>query len=236
LWLLGYPDRAVTMSNDAVSLARQLKHPVSLIVALQNAAIVFQLRRERHATARRVEELNAVFPGFPFPDAFVLSGWASADPGGREIDVMRGALAKRINADEFFQPYFIAVTVEVCIALGRTDDARDLVSSALDIIDRTGERWYEAELHRLKGELCLLAAGSESEGEEHFRRAIAFACAAEAKSLELRATTSLASLLAKGGKRDEARAMLAAIYNWFTEGFDTADLKDAKALLDELSE
>ena len=76
---------------------------------------------------------------------------------------------------------------------------------------------------------------SESEGEEHFRRAIAFACAAEAKSLELRATTSLARLLAKQGNGDEACAMLAEIYNWFTEGFDTADLKDAKALLDELS-
>ena len=231
LWLLGYPDRAATMSNDAVSLARQLAHPVSLIVALQNAAIVFQLRRERHATAARVEELIALVPGSP--DALILRGWASADPDGREMGVMRRNLAGRLKIEGFFQPYFIAVTVEVCIALARTDDALDLVSRALDIIDRTGERWYEAELHRLKGEI-LLATGSESEGEEHFRRAIAFACAAEAKSLELRATTSLARLLTKQGKLNEARATLAKIYNWFTEGLDTTDLKNAKALLEEL--
>ena len=90
-------------------------------------------------------------------------------------------------------------------------------------------------MHRLNGELSLLrGAGTESDSEQHFRRAIDVAREQEAKSLELRATTSLARLLAKQGRRDEARAMLAEIYNWFTEGFDTADLKDAKALLDEL--
>jgi predicted ATPase len=137
--------------------------------------------------------------------------------------------------DISFQPYFIALTVEVCIRLGRIDDALDLLSSAFDFVDRTDERWYEAELHRLMGELSLLTAGSESEGEEHFRRAIEVARRQSARSLELRATTSLARLLAKQGKRNEARTMLADSYNWFTEGFDTADLKHAKALLDELS-
>jgi predicted ATPase len=110
-----------------------------------------------------------------------------------------------------------------------------VVAEALDSVDRTGERWYEAELHRLSGELSVMGGEpAQSGAEEHFRRAIEVSRQIEAKSHELRATVSLARLLDQQGKRDEARAMLADIYNWFTEGFDTADLKDAKALLDEL--
>jgi predicted ATPase len=104
------------------------------------------------------------------------------------------------------------------------------------LVDRTGECWYEAELHRLSGEFSLLRdSSSVSAAESSFRTAIEIARKQEAKSLELRATTSLARLLAKQGNRREARAMLAPLYGWFTEGFDTLDLKDAKALLDELN-
>jgi predicted ATPase len=120
--------------------------------------------------------------------------------------------------------------------LQRIGEARELIAEALDLMQRTGQRWYEAELHRLTGEFSLMAAApAESGSEEHFRHAIDLAREAESKSLELRGVMSLARLLARQGKRDEARAMLADIYNWFTEGFDTADLKDAKALLDDLS-
>jgi predicted ATPase len=118
----------------------------------------------------------------------------------------------------------------------RADVGLDTVAEALELSAQSGERWCEAELYRLKGELHLIKdADSWKEAEQCFRTAIAVALEQRAKSLELRAATSLTRLLAKQGKRrDEARAMLAEIYNWFTEGFDTADLRDAKALLDEL--
>ena len=111
-----------------------------------------------------------------------------------------------------------------------------MIDESFPIIERSGARWYEAEVHRLKGELLLAQdASNAAQAEKSFRTAIEISRKQHAKSWELRATTSLARLLAKQGHRDEARAMLAEIYDWFTEGFDTADLKDAKALLDELS-
>ncbi len=118
----------------------------------------------------------------------------------------------------------------------RVDEALGLVTEGLEAVDRTGERWYEAELHRLRGELSLMGGESApSDAEQHFRRAIDDSRQIEARSLELRATISLARFLDASGRRRESRTMLAEIYGRFTEGFDTADLKDAKALLDELS-
>jgi tetratricopeptide (TPR) repeat protein len=228
-WLLGYPDRALMMSNEAVSLGRQLEHPMGLAVALSNGAMVCQLRREREGTAKHAEAMFGLFPGVQ--DAVVLHGWADAAVGEQEMEAMRKAVPARMERS--FQPYFIALTVEVCIRLGKNDDALDLLSTALDVVDRTDERWYESELHRLKGQLSVLTALSGA--EEHFRLAVVIAREIEAKSLELRATTSLARLLSRQSKRAEARTQLADIYSWFTEGFDTADLKEAKALLDELS-
>ena len=117
------------------------------------------------------------------------------------------------------------------------DEALRTIDEAFPLIERSGHRMYEAEVHRLKGELLLAQnASNTAQAEQSFRTAIAVARQQKAKSWELRATGSLARLLVKQGKRDEARAMLAEIYNWFTEGFDTADLEDAKALLDELRE
>ena len=118
----------------------------------------------------------------------------------------------------------------------RFDDALKAVTEALAAADVQEERYYEPEIHRLKGELLLRQGGSNAaDAQNCFERAVEIARKQSAKSLELRATTSLVRLLASQGRRDQARTMLADIYNWFTEGFDTADLKDAKALLDELS-
>ena len=118
----------------------------------------------------------------------------------------------------------------------RPDDALNAATEALAATDQQEERYYEPGIHRVRGEVLLRQDGSNVEKAENcFRRAIEIARKQSGKSLELRATTSLARLLAKQGRRDEARAMLADIYNWFTEGFDTADLKDAKALLEELT-
>ena len=147
---------------------------------------------------------------------------------------------------------FLALLAEVHGKMGQADEGLIVLSEALASVDKTGERRWEAELYRLKGELTLqrfqassskfpitesqyLRADPQCEAEACFLKAVEVACRQKAKSLELRATTSLARLLRDTGRRDETRAMLAEIYSWFTEGFDTADLKDAKMLLDELS-
>ena len=242
LWLLGYPDRALKCTSEALALAQELAHPNSLAQALVRAAMNDQACRDRAVTAHRAEVAIAISVEHGFAQwvamGTILLRWAQKDPTTREGDLakMREALAEwRAPGDRFFLPYFLAIAAEVCSELKSVDEAIELVTEALDLVQRTGERWYEAELHRLGGELSLLRdSSSASAAERSFRTAIEVARKQEAKSLELRATMSLARLLAKQGTRYEARAMLTDIYNWFTEGFDTADLKDAKALLEEL--
>jgi predicted ATPase len=137
---------------------------------------------------------------------------------------------------EIYVPYSLSLLAEACAETGRLDEGLNALTEALAIADEHENRHYEAETHRLKGELLLKQDASNAEEAQNcFERAVEIARRQCAKSLELRATMSLARLLAKNGRRDEARPMHAEIYNWFTEGFDTADLKDAKALLDELS-
>jgi class 3 adenylate cyclase/predicted ATPase len=242
-WMLGYPDRALKCISQALALAQELAHPNSLAQALTIAAIGNQYRRERAVTAKRAEAAIALAAEHGFVQSLVmgtvLRGWAESDRAtrGREVANMRHAIAAgRASGEQAWAPYYLAATAETCSELGRFDEALELVTEALDLIERTGERWYEAELHRLSGEFsCLCDSSSLSAAEKSFRTAIEIARKQEAKSLELRATTSLARLLAKQGNRDDARTMLADIYGWFTEGFDTTDLKDARALLDELN-
>ena len=133
------------------------------------------------------------------------------------------------------RPAQLCNLAEIYSAGGRTDEAVTTLTEAFSAVELHGERIWEAEIHRLKGELLLKKdPGSSAEARSCFERAIEIAGKQSAKSLELRATMSLARPLASEGRRDEARTMLAGIYGWFTEGFDTADLKDAKALLNEL--
>jgi predicted ATPase len=240
LWLFGYPDRALESSRQALALAHELAQPFSVAWALSAAAMIDQFRGDRTRTTRSAEEAIALSAEQGFAQwlamGTVLRGWAKSDPATREREASSGLAAWRVLSNRHFIPYFLALTAETCCGLGRADEARDRVAEALDLVHLTGGRWYEAELHRLTGELSLMSGGSaESDGEKHLRRAIEVARELEAKSLELRAVMSLARLFAKQSKRHEARAMLADIYGWFTEGFDTADLKDAKALLDELA-
>jgi predicted ATPase len=131
---------------------------------------------------------------------------------------------------------FLSLIAEVQSRFGQCDEAMAAIEEALAIIEETGERAFEAEVHRTRGELLLAGAVSNAaQAEQSFRLAIEVARRQKAKSWELRVTLSLSRLLRASNRRDEARAMLSEIYNWFTEGFDTADLKDAKALLEELS-
>jgi predicted ATPase len=130
--------------------------------------------------------------------------------------------------------HHIALLARACEIAGQVEEVVTLLDEALQIVERTGERWFEAELNRLKGQL-LLRQGHTEAAEELYRKALAIALEQEAKLWELRAATSLAGLRRDQGRHVEARDLLAPVYGWFTEGFDTPDLKEAKALLDELA-
>jgi predicted ATPase len=172
--------------------------------------------------------------------ARVARGWALAHLGQAEqgIAQIRGGLAMAsATGAETWHPYNLAQLAEACAKAGRIDEGLEVIAKALNLVQEKGERWWESEILRLRGELLLKRNPSGlAEAQNSFERAIEIARKQGAKSLELRATTSLARLLDQQDRRDEARTMLAEIYNWFTEGFDTADLKDAKALLEQLGE
>ena len=162
-----------------------------------------------------------------------------ADQGHHEegiAQLQQGLAAYRATGAEVDRPHFLCLLAEACRGTGRIDDGLSALTEALAAADEHENRRHEAEMHRLKGELLLSRDDSNAAEAQHcFERAIEVARRQSAKSWELRATMSLARLLAKQSRRDEARAMLADIYGWFTEGFDTADLKDAKTLLEGLS-
>jgi predicted ATPase len=205
--------------------------------------VVHQLRREVRETQETAERVIALCGEHGLTDflayATSLRGWAMAEEGRNEdgiAQIQEGLATSRVTGSQLRRPYFQTLLAEAGRETGRLDDGLRALEEALAATDEHKNRQYEAETHRLKGELLLKQdEANATEAERCFRTAIEVARRQSAKSLELRATMSLARLLVKQGLRDEARTMLADIYNWFTEGFDTADLKDAKALLDELA-
>jgi len=151
--------------------------------------------------------------------------------------ITQGLMTYRATGAELGRPYLLALLAEAHGTIGEPEAGLDVLKEALALADTTDERWCEAELYRLKGELLLQQnSANQTEAEACFHQAIAIAQNQQAKSFELRTATSLARLWQQQGKRQEAHDLLAPVYNWFTEGFDTADLKDAKMLLDTLSE
>ena len=244
LWYLGYPKQGLTRSHEAVILAQQIRHPFILSYALSNAAIFHALRREEHAAQERAEAtiIIATEQGFLFwmTISSILRGWALAQQGQAQAGIEQmhhGLIAHRATGAEVSQPYFLALLAEAHGTMGQPEAGLTALAEALTVVDKTGERWYEAEIHRLKGALLLQQnANNQAEAENCFHQAIVVAQNQQAKSWELRAATSLARLWQQQGKRQDAHDLLVSVYNWFTEGFDTADLKDAKALLEELAE
>jgi tetratricopeptide (TPR) repeat protein len=243
LWSLGYPDQALQRSREALALAQELIHPFSMGWALIAATWLRQYRREESAVQEQAETAIALATeqGFPFWSAWatILRGWVLTTRGleGKGIRQIRNGLEVMRGADaaELASTHFLAMLAEGYRKVGRDQEGIAILEEALAAVDKNGERFYEAELYRLKGELLLRNPASETaEPLACFRRALEIARHQSAKSWELRTTMSLARLLAEQGRRDEARKMLAEIYGWFTEGFDTADLKEAKALLAEL--
>jgi len=258
LWHLGYPDQALQKSDAGCTLAQERSHSFSLAVAQVHAAISHQLRRDRALTQERAEAAITLarehgFPQWLAPGA-VLRGWALAEQSQFEegiTQIRQGLATHQAVGAGIFHSYFLALLAEAYGKAGQAEDGLATLAEALTVMDKTGERFYEAELYRLKGELSLQSGvrGPESENpntqlptpsthteadaEACFLRAIEIARRQQAKSLELRAATSLARLWQRQGKKAEAHQLLSPIYTWFTEGFETKDLQEAKALLTE---
>jgi predicted ATPase len=243
LWYLGYPDQGLARNDEAVILAQQIRHPFSLGYALSCAAIFHALRREEHAAQARAEAviLLATEQGFPFWMAIgsSLCGWVLAQQGKVQegiAQITQGLRAFQATGAEITRSYYLALLAEAHGTMGQPEVGLTVLTEALTLVDTTGERWYEPELYRLKGKLLLQQGlDNQAEAERCFHHAMAIAQNQSAKSWELRAATSLARLWHQQGKRQEAYDLLAPVYHWFTEGFDTLDLKDAKALLEELA-
>jgi predicted ATPase len=243
MWFLGYPDQALDRVNEAVKLAQDLSHPPSLAIALFWAANLHLYRREPRALQERADSAIALcsehgFASFLSQGTIVL-GWALTAQGeGAEgiAQMLQGLAAYRASGTEHQLPYYFCLLADAYGKVGQPEEGLTLLVEALAILNKTEERNCEAELHRRKGELLLMQQGKKVvEAEECFRKALDTARHQQAKSLELRAAMSLSRLWQHLGKQEEARQMLADIYGWFTEGFDTADLQEAKALLEELT-
>ena len=242
LGILGYPEQARQQYQAALTRAQDLAHAFTLVHALHNVTIGHQVRRERRATQERAETLIALCTeqGSPLYLAWatILRGWALATQGqtAEALAQMRqGLAAARAMGTELLVPYTLALLAEACGQAEQIDEGLRLLAEALAVADNTAERWYEAELYRLKGELLHQSTAPQGEAEQSLQHALEIARRQQAKSWELRAALSLSQLWQQQGKRAEAYDLLASIYGWFTEGFDTADLQEAKALLDEWS-
>jgi predicted ATPase len=243
LWYLGYPDQSLKRGQEALTLAQGLSHPYSLAIALDLLAFLHQFRREEHAAQERAEESITISTeqGFEFflEMGTILRGWSLAGQGSAEegiAQISQGLAAWRATGAELYQPYWLALLAETFGKVGQTEEGLNVLAEALDTVQKNEERYYEAELYRLKGELLLaLSAENQAEAESCFRQAIDVSRQQCAKSLELRSVMSLSRLWQKQGRNEEAREMLTEIYGWFTEGFETRDLIEAKALLEDLS-
>lgn len=243
LWMLGYADQALERGDEALVLARDLPHIYTRARSLNWDSQLHQFRREHRIVAERADETVelAAEHGFALVQAQtpVMRGWAIAADGRSEEGVaeMRRGLAEcEATGADLFRTYFLGLLAEQYDALNEPEQGLQALADALTLVEQTGERFYLAELRRLKGDLLLArSADAAVDAERCYRDALDVARGQGAKSLELRAATSLARLRLQQGESAAARDALAGVYDWFTEGFDTPDLKDAKSLLDELA-
>jgi predicted ATPase len=244
LWLLGYPEAALRDADDALRNAREIGQAATLMYALCHASIPYTLCGNRAVAAPLAQELVAMAEdkGSLFWKALgmtnqgcvlALTGRAS---DATEI-LISWMTALRTTGATSRMPLFLPHLARAHAELGQFEAAWRCIGEAMTASETTKETWCEAEIHRTAGEIALMSPEPDAaKAQAHFERAIAIARAQKAKSWELRTATSLARLWRDHGKRQQARDLLAPVYGWFTEGFDTADLKEAKALLDELTE
>jgi class 3 adenylate cyclase/predicted ATPase len=241
LLCLGFPEQSLARSNAATAEARRRSHPMSLAVSLSDCALLLSLAADNTALEERADELIAVATEHDFPlwsaQGTIYRGWAKVKNGdlAKGMQVLRcGVNAYCLTGARAWTPYYTALLARAGEFSSEIGEGLALLDKALQIADRTGERWFAAELHRYRGQL-LLRQGDFEAAEQLYRKALSIAHHQEAKLWELRAAASLARLRRDQGRRAEARDLLAPVYGWFTEGFDTADLKEAKVLLGEVS-
>ena len=244
LWFLGYPDQAIKRNDEGLALARRLNHPATLATAAAFGAWPHQFCRNRKAVEELADEAVAVATEheslFNRAIGIVLRGWALSQRGLNEegvAQICQGLEAFRAADAVVMLPYFSALLAEVYGETGQANEGLRVLAS----VDKTRELYWEAELSRLKGELTLKLTGDkgllkvhEADAEKCFHQALATARSQNSKSLELRAAMSIARLWGRQGKRSEARQLLEGVFGWFSEGFNTADLKQAKVLLEGL--
>jgi predicted ATPase/DNA-binding XRE family transcriptional regulator len=241
-WFLGYPDQALELILETLALAKERGHPFTTAGAQAILIFIHYHRREEEAVKEQAEDniARATEHGFLLwkLSGFIFQGWALVE-GGQQEEGLEQILQ---GLDDWYatgayggdSPYQ-SMLVEAHLRMGQVAEGLAAVEEALAKLEETGERYMEAEYHRLKGELLLLGGADEDEVERQFLKAINIARQQGARSLELRATVSLCQLWRTQGKKKEAWQMLTEIYNWFTEGFDTTDLLEAKALLDAMA-
>jgi predicted ATPase len=242
LWGLGYPDQAVQRSREAIAMAQEMHHPFSIALAESYAAMLWQFRQEPHIANEHAEMALALSTehGFAYYQAWatIIQGWVVAEQGQREAGIaqmQQGLTTLQATGGGLRLPYYLALLAAAHGHTGQIEKALRLIAEAFAGMHQTGERCWEAELHRRQGEF-LLARPIEDQptAETCLHQALHVARHQHARSLELRATTSLARLWQSQGKYQEAHDLLAPVYAWFTEGFDTADLQAAKTLLTTL--
>jgi class 3 adenylate cyclase/predicted ATPase len=240
VWQLGYPAASRNDAERAVKNAREICHPTTLMYALSRAATSYTFCGNYAAAHAQVDELIALADERGKALGTLVRGRLFALTG-KASDAVRaitsGITSLRSTGATLYEPWHLWHLAMAYAELGQPDDARRCIDDAIDKVERSKEKWCEAEVHRIAGEIALKSLASDTEkAEKYFEHALSIARAQQAKSWELRAAMSMARLWRDQGKPQQARELLAPVYGWFTEGFDTLDLKEANALLDELME
>jgi class 3 adenylate cyclase/predicted ATPase len=244
LWFLGFPDQALASSREAMEWARRLAHAGSLVHALDMSLLLHRYRRDAQTVQRRADELIHYSEAHGLSGhrakGTVFQGWALAELGelGRGIEYMRQGIdeLKAMATGEDF-PILWEMLAGACVKAGQPDSALEVLAEAFAETERSGLCYWTAELHRRRGEALLVSSPARvGEAEADFHRALAVAREQKVRALELRAAVSLARLEQERGRTAAAREVLAPVYAWFCEGFDTVDLREALALLDQLNE
>ena len=243
LWSLGYAEQAEQRRAEALALAEQLEHPPSLAFAQFYATILAQLRRDVAATHAHADALIAFATaqglGHRIVHGRILGGWALAMQGDAAAGVTQlhqGLAVQDVVGPKVGRSYFLALLAEASGQAGQPEAGLTVLADAFTLVATTEARWWEAELYRLQGALLRqLPRPDVGQAAACFQQALHVAGRQQAKALELRAAVSRSQLWLAQGQREEARGLLAPLYGWFTEGFDTADLQEARALLEALA-
>ncbi len=242
LWCLGYPQQALNRGLDAVKLVQDLDQPFNQALVSAYLALLQQLRADEAVAREHAEQVHALASKYQAPYyhawAGILVSYALAleQPNNEErIERLRGSIAEfKASGARLRLPYYLSLLAQVYGKAGRVEEGLACIDEALAEARTYNERWWDAELHRLRGELLLMHGADASDVEAAFLRAISIARSQQAKSLELRATMSLARLWIAQNRSDDARRQLSDLYTWFTEGFETPDLQAARLLLAQL--